>query len=68
MNTYLLLATTPWDDIVTALSSTFSSANIISVITTGLTAALPLVLLWWGGRRIFRTIMVAFKSGRARLG
>lgn len=69
MNSAILLAadTNSWDGIINALSGTFSPSQIVSVVTSGLTIAVPMVLVWWAGRKVVRIIMASFRSGRASI-
>lgn len=66
----LVAASTPsnpvpsdWSSVVTAVTSSFSSANIVSVLASVVTAGIVFVFLWWGVRLAFRSIMGAVKNG-----
>lgn len=48
--------------IVTALSD-FSVANVVSVITAGLGVAIPLVLIWFAFRFIYKKAKGGLKRG-----
>lgn len=52
-------------DIATVSSSldAFNTANLLSVITTGLAIAIPLVILWFGFRWVYRKAKGALKRG-----
>lgn len=41
----------------------FSTANVVSVIVAGLGVAVPLVLVWFAFRFIYRKAKVALKRG-----
>lgn len=65
-----LLATSPsnpvptdWASVITAVTSSFSSANIVTVLASVVTAGIVFVFLWWGVRLAFRSIMGAVKNG-----
>lgn len=66
----LVAASTPsnpapsdWSSVITAVTSSFSSANIVSVLASVVTAGIVFVFLWWGVRLAFRSIMGAVKNG-----
>lgn len=52
-----------WASVITAVTSSFSSANIVSVLASVVTAGIVFVFLWWGVRLAFRSIMGAVKNG-----
>lgn len=49
---------------ITGAMGDFSAANIVKIITSGLAIAIPLVLLWFGFRWIYRKVKGAAKGGR----
>lgn len=48
---------------VKAALSEFSVSNLVSVIVAGLSVAVPLVLMWFGFRFIYRKAKGALKRG-----
>lgn len=54
---------TDWASVISAVTSSFSSANIVSVLASVVTAGIVFVFLWWGVRLAFRSIMGAVKNG-----
>lgn len=56
-------APTDWSSVITAVTSSFSSANIVAVLASVVTAGIVFVFLWWGVRLAFRSIMGAVKNG-----
>ncbi len=54
---------TDWASVITAVTSSFSSANIVAVLASVVTAGIVFVFLWWGVRLAFRSIMGAVKNG-----
>lgn len=48
---------------VTGALTDFSTANLVSVIVAGLGVAVPLVLVWFAFRFIYRKAKVALKRG-----
>lgn len=66
----LLAASTPsvpvpsdWSSVVSAVTGSFSTANIVSVLASVVGAGIIFVFLWWGIRLAFRSIMGAVKNG-----
>lgn len=53
-----------WENLIAVLSGTFSVNNITSAVGAGLAVAVVLALAWWGGRKVLRMIMSAFRKGR----
>lgn len=49
---------------ITGAMGEFSAANIVKIITAGLAISIPLVLLWFGFRWIYRKVKGATKGGR----
>ena len=48
---------------ITGALTDFSTANVVSVIDDGLGVAVPLVLVWFAFRFIYRKAKVALKRG-----
>lgn len=61
------VTTTELDPIKTAVTNYINVANIVTYLAYGLTAALVLVLFWFGIRKLMGMIMTAFKRGRVRV-
>lgn len=61
------ITTTELDPIKTAVTNYINVANIVTYLAYGLTAALVLVLFWFGIRKLMGMIMTAFKRGRVRV-
>lgn len=66
----LLSSTTPavptptdWKPVIDAVVSVFTTANIVQVLAAVAAAGIVYVLLWWGVRIAFRSIMGAVKNG-----
>lgn len=58
--------TTDFTPIMTALQSSISTSDIVSIIASGLGIAVGFVVLWWGSRKLVGMVMSAFKSGRIK--
>lgn len=52
-----------WASVITAVTSAFSTANIVAVLASVVAAGIVFVFLWWGVRLAFRSIMGAVKNG-----
>ena len=49
---------------ITGALGDFSAANIVKIITSGLAIGVPLVMLWFGFRWIYRTVSRKAKGGK----
>lgn len=52
-----------WQSIISSVTSSFSTANIVAVLASVVAAGIVFVFLWWGVRLAFRSIMGAVKNG-----
>lgn len=52
-----------WQSIISSVTSSFSTANIVAVLASVVGAGIVFVFLWWGVRLAFRSIMGAVKNG-----
>lgn len=52
-----------WSSVITGVTTSFSTANIVTVIASVVAAGIGAVFLWWGMRLSFRSIMGAVKNG-----
>ena len=48
---------------ITGALTEFSTANVVSIIVAGLGVAVPLVLVWFAFRFIYRKAKVALRRG-----
>lgn len=48
---------------ITGALTDFSAANVVSVIVAGLGVAVPLVLIWFAFRFVYKKAKVALKRG-----
>lgn len=56
-----------WSDlssVLTAITGQISVTTVIAVIAGAIGAAVGLVFMWWGVRKLIRVIMGAFRKGR----
>ena len=49
---------------ITGAMGDFSAANIVKIITSGLAIGIPLVMLWFGFRWIYRSVSRKAKGGK----
>lgn len=50
--------------VLTALQSQISVSTIVEVLAVLAGAAIGMVFMWWGVRKIAKTLMSAFKKGK----
>ena len=58
-----------WSDlssVLSAMTDQISVTTVIGVIAGVVSAAIALVFMWWGVRKLARTLMSAFRSGKLR--
>lgn len=70
MNGLLLTAESTaidWSPLTNALTSSFSTGEILSLMGTVVAAGAGFVLVWFGGRKIVNDIIRAFKSGKLKV-
>ena len=53
-----------WAKLITDVTSQFSVANIVQVMSTIIVAGIGFVFLWWGARKAYRALMFAVRRGR----
>ena len=56
-----------WSDlssVLTAITGQISATTVIAVVAGAIGAAIGLVFMWWGVRKLIRVIMGAFRKGR----
>lgn len=55
-----------WKSVLTAMTSQISVTTVIGVLASVVGSAIALVFMWWGVRKLARTLMTAFKSGKLK--
>lgn len=50
--------------IVSALQSAITATDIVNLFATGVTVALPLILVWFGARWVYRRFTNAVQGGQ----
>lgn len=59
--------TVGWSDLSSVLSAITAQINVttvIAVVAGAVGAAIGLVFMWWGIRKLIRVLMSAFRKGR----
>ena len=51
-------------DVLTAITAQISVTSVIGVLAGAIGAAIGLVFMWWGVRKLIRVIMAAFRKGK----
>lgn len=71
MNHFLAVATAEsaisWSDlssVLSAITGQISVTTVIAVVAGAIGAAVGLVFMWWGVRKLIRVLMGAFRNGR----
>lgn len=59
-----IMADVSLEPVVTALQSAITPANIVTLFATGVKVALPLILIWYGCKWVYRRFTNATKGGR----
>lgn len=50
--------------VVTALQAAITTTDVISLFATGVAVALPIILVWFGCKWVYRRFTNAVKGGR----
>lgn len=51
-------------DVLSAITAQISVTTVIGVVAGAIGAAIGLVFMWWGVRKLIRVIMAAFRKGK----
>lgn len=55
-----------WASVLSAMTSQISVTTVVGVLASVVGAGIGLVFMWWGVRKLARTLMAAFRSGKLR--
>lgn len=55
-----------WKAVLDALSAQISVSAVVGVLAAIVAAGIGLVFMWWGVRKLTRSLMSAFRSGRLK--
>lgn len=59
-----IFTSTTLEPVVTALQGAISTTDIVNLFTSGVTVALPLILVWFGARWVYRRFTNAVQGGQ----
>lgn len=60
-------STVGWSDlssVLSAITDQISVSTVVAVVAGAIGAAIGLVFMWWGVRKLIRVLMGAFRKGR----
>ena len=57
-----------WQSVINAITSQISVSTVVAVLASLVGAAIGLVFMWWGVRKVTSAIMAAFRRGKLKLG
>ena len=57
---------TDWQAVLDAMTAQISVSTVVTVLASVVTAGISLVFMWWGVRKLARTLMAAFRSGKLK--
>lgn len=55
-----------WASVLTAMTGQISVSTVVGVLASVVGAGIGLVFMWWGVRKLARSLMAAFRSGKLR--
>ncbi len=58
------ISSTDFTSVLTALQNQISVSTIVEVLAVVAGAAIGMVFMWWGVRKIAKTLMAAFRKGK----
>lgn len=61
------VSATDWSAILSSMTAQINVSTIVGVCATTITAGIGIVFMWWGARKLVRTIMSAFRKGKLSL-
>lgn len=59
-----IFTSTTLQPVVNALQGAISTTDIVNLFTSGVTVALPLILVWFGARWVYRRFTNAVQGGQ----
>ena len=57
---------TAWADVLNAMTGQISVATVVGVLASTIGAGIGLVFMWWGVRKLGKSLMAAFRSGKLK--
>ena len=61
------ITSSDFQSVISSLQSQVSVSTIVGVLTTAATAAIGMVFMWWGVRKVAQVLMSAFRKGKISL-
>lgn len=58
------VGTSDFQGVLTAMQGQVSVSTVVGVLTAGATAAIGLVFMWWGVRKLTQMLFSSFRKGR----
>lgn len=58
------VSTSDFQGVLTAMQGQVSVSTVVGVLTAGATAAIGLVFMWWGVRKLTQMLFSSFRKGR----
>lgn len=58
------VASSNFTSVLTAITGQISVATVVEVLAVAAGAAVGLVFMWWGVRKLITVLMAAFKKGK----
>lgn len=58
------VAVSDFESVLTAMEAQVSVSTVVTVLAAGATAAIGLVFMWWGVRKLSQMLFSAFRKGR----
>lgn len=56
-----------WSAVLNAMTSQISVATVVTVLAAVVAAGIGLVFMWWGVRKLVRSLMAAFRNGKLKI-
>lgn len=61
------ITSSDFTSVLTALQGQISVSSVVEVLAVVATACVGLVFMWWGVRKVTRSLMSAFRKGKISL-
>ena len=63
-DTQTVVTAADWAPILTPLTAQITPTSIVAALATFIATGIGLVFMWWGVRKLVRTVMSAFRKGK----
>lgn len=61
------ISSSDFQSVLSTLQAQISVSTIVGVLTTAAAAAIGMVFMWWGVRKVAQVLMSAFRKGKISL-